>query len=318
MCDIPRTTCVVSLLLFATAIGHVIVSGDSRINNLLTVPVTSEAKRFFGVASTDWIVDPLCATEQHNRSCTPTGKRWSSSRVSDSEPCEKLSGKRVAFVGDSYARHAYVAFLSWLSKNYRDASLHPQHDSDCEYDAQYTEKICRHQIIHQTTTCNGTVEVRLVYGASPTVSIDLLTEVDMIVWSVGRHPYNGDYSSRNGVNDAFAYYNNIFKPTCDTLNTTEFCEKVVWLDTHVRVNAKFTDEAYENELAFHIESPTWIFRSCNVRRIASVWDATDRLVALFPSDAKNMSFDGAHYGRAVNLLKAEASYEAWATAIPHC
>jgi hypothetical protein len=46
MCDIPKTTCVVSLLLFATAIGHVVVSGEtkSHIKNLLTVPpVTVEA-----------------------------------------------------------------------------------------------------------------------------------------------------------------------------------------------------------------------------------------------------------------------------------
>ena len=37
MCDIPKTTCVVSLLLFATAIGHVHVSGESKshIKNLL-------------------------------------------------------------------------------------------------------------------------------------------------------------------------------------------------------------------------------------------------------------------------------------------
>jgi hypothetical protein len=42
--DIPRTTCVVSLLLFATAIGHVIVSGDSHSKNLLySPPVTIEA-----------------------------------------------------------------------------------------------------------------------------------------------------------------------------------------------------------------------------------------------------------------------------------
>ena len=40
MCDIPRTTCVVSLLLFATAIGHVLVSGESKshIKNLLYSP----------------------------------------------------------------------------------------------------------------------------------------------------------------------------------------------------------------------------------------------------------------------------------------
>ena len=44
--DIPRTTCVVSLLLFATSIGHVIFSGEakSHIKNLIySPPVTIEA-----------------------------------------------------------------------------------------------------------------------------------------------------------------------------------------------------------------------------------------------------------------------------------
>ena len=48
--DIPRTTCVVSLLLFATAIGHVIVSGESKshIKNLLySPPVTIEADPYY-------------------------------------------------------------------------------------------------------------------------------------------------------------------------------------------------------------------------------------------------------------------------------
>jgi hypothetical protein len=143
----PRTVGfgIICLLLFATAVGQTIISGEdkSHIKNLshdiLAVTIERDppknklsssrehaANSDGDVESASWIQDPLCATEQHSRFCTPTGKSWSRSRTS--EPCQKLQGKRVAFVGDSYARHAYVAFLSWLSGNYRDASLASNHD----------------------------------------------------------------------------------------------------------------------------------------------------------------------------------------------
>jgi hypothetical protein len=190
--------------------------------------------------------------------------------------------------------------------------------TDCEYDGQYEEKKCRRQIKLQATTCNGNTSVSFHYGPSRSMSHDILTQHDMIVWSIGRHPYDGNYTARVGVNDAFALYNHIFQPSCEALNATELCKKVVWLDSHFRLNAKYDDENFDMALTFHIESPTWIFRGCGVRRIASVWDATENLVTYFPSDAENMTFDGMHYGRAINLLKAKASYQAWATELPHC
>lgn len=259
----------------------------------------------------EWVADQTCVDSQWY--CTPSMKSWSPEKYSR-DPCKTLKGKRVAFVGDSYARHAYIAFLSWLSDNYQHAALGKIHDLDCEYENQYSEKKCREKIIHAKTVCDGHTNVSLFYGHAPHVDSAKIQHHDMIVWSIGRHPYDGNYSHRLGVNDAYAMYTGFFGPRCESYNSTllaEFCKKVVWLDTHVRVMPHHADENYNQELKFHIEAPTWIFRSCNVQRFASAWDATDRLVSNHISDAQKMSFDGVHWGSAVNLLKAQAVLKAW-------
>ena len=256
----------------------------------------------------DWISHDACKTDPLQ--CTTDRKRWAHRARSD--PCVELRNKEVAFVGDSYVRHAYIAFLSWLNNNYKDASLSSEHDANCEYELQYSEKECRKQIVGQSTVCDGHTNVTLVYGHAPWITSKVLAKYDMIVWSIGRHPFDGDYTHRVGVNDAHELYYRVFEPYCRSRNATELCDKVVWLDTHARVKSNHADEAYKEELKFHIETPTWIYRGCNIQRIASVWDATSSLLSFDHASAKNLSFDGVHYGATVNLLKARAVYDAWA------
>ena len=158
----------------------------------------------------------------------------------------------------------------------------------------------------------------LKYGAAPAVDADLVQSHDLVVWSIGRHPIDGNYSERLGVNDAEELYRSVFLGHCALMNATETCKRVVWLDTHVRVMPHHADEEYFTELAFHIETPMWIYRACNIQRIASAWDASDRLISNHLADAKNMSFDGVHWGYAINLLKAVAIHETLIDDIIRC
>ena len=146
----------------------------------------------------------------------------------------------------------------------------------------------------------------LKYGSAPAVDADLVQSHDLVVWSIGRHPIDGNYSRRLGVNDAEEHYRSMFLGHCALMNATETCKRVVWLDTHAGIKPRHADEDYLNELAFHIEIPFWIYRACKIQRIASAWDASSRLVSNHLADAHAMSFDGAHWGYAINLLKAVA------------
>ena len=78
--------------------------------------------------------------------CTPSGLRWSA-LVPHPKPCTVLANKRILFVGDSYVRHAFVAFVLWLSGDHAAGALKPEHDELCEGAGQFEEKVCRKQLI---------------------------------------------------------------------------------------------------------------------------------------------------------------------------
>ncbi|EEH50933.1 uncharacterized protein MICPUCDRAFT_54883 [Micromonas pusilla CCMP1545] len=267
----------------------------------------------------DWTPDHSCRHEPHSFTCTPSGKSWP--HRTPLNPCQGLVDKKVLFVGDSFAQYAHNAFIVWLSGNYKDGAMQASHDEECIGEYQFGENVsCRYQEISATGKehffCNGRTAVKFVGyahgGNYPGFFNQTLRDYDLIVYSIGRHPYDGNYDERSGVNDAESLYHNAFLNSCKDTNATEMCEKVVWLDTHVRISALYTDEKYDKQIRFHIESPTWVFRGCGIRRVASVWDATELLVTQHPVDAHEMSWDKVHYGLAINLLKAHEIFNEWA------
>ena len=90
------------------------------------------------------------SAEAHTaRTCTPGRFRLQHAReLSVAARCARVvSGfnssrpRRVVFVGDSFARHAYVAFALALSGNYRSGALDPRkYHQTCEDGAQFSEK----------------------------------------------------------------------------------------------------------------------------------------------------------------------------------
>jgi len=236
------------------------------------------------------------------RDCTPSGLRWTAMRKHPC-PCEVLSGRRILFVGDSYVRHAYVAFILWLSGDYAAGALRADHDEICEGEGQFEEKVCRGQLSRNVTVPCG-VTVALKYGTWPKPDREDLSNNDYIVWGVGNHPLDGDYETKMGVNDAYVAQHLYFRRrACKDLPRAEMADKVVFLRTHVRQTGGKSEDR-ETLQSYHDDIPSVLLNECGITRTASVWNATEALVDLHPEDAANMTWDGAHWGSAVNAYKS--------------
>ena len=252
-------------------------------------------------APSDWIRDEACESEPYSWSCAPESLSWSGTHYLEN-PCELevLRNRTILFVGDSYARHAYVAMALWLSGNYKNGALIKGSDKICDYAGQFEEKDCRKQIDYTITTCEGKTKLSLRYGIYPPMSE---YSHDWVVLSVGRHPIDGNYSSRLGINDAKLISEKYFRSICSSASREDSCSKLIWLDTHRRLASPRPDEATHRERIFHLEAPLEMYKACGAQMVASAWSASDLLVLNHRTAAANMTHDGAHWGMAINLLK---------------
>jgi len=243
----------------------------------------------------------------HCHDCTPSGLRWTMIKQHPT-PCKVLAGKSVLFVGDSFMRHAYVAFVFWLSGDYAAGALKSPHDAVCEGEGQFEEKVCRHQLLHSVRVCG--VLVKLKYGAWPTISKGDLQNNDYLVWGGGNHPVDSNYNSRLGVNNARVVQQRKIAPTCRLLPQAKMASKVVWLSTHARLRSVRNDEARVVLRAYHDAMPSVLRKECGVTKTASVFNATVALVDLHAHDAANLTWDGTHWSGVVNAYKAYAVFNA--------
>lgn len=236
--------------------------------------------------------------------CTPSNLSWSQI-TPFADPCTLLKKKRILFVGDSFVRHTFVAFVLWLSGDYAAGALRSMHAKPCEYSGQFEEKLCRHQLQNSINVCG--VHAALKYGAWPTISRSDLENNNFIVWGGGNHPVDGNYRNRSGVNDADVVRRKKIEPTCRVLPLGNVSEKVIWLNTHASLNkSTWSDQTLKKRRSYHDEIPAVLLRSCGINMVASVFRATETLVDAHSSDATNMTYDGMHWSLAINLLKAYA------------
>ncbi|KAL1515144.1 hypothetical protein AB1Y20_004205 [Prymnesium parvum] len=249
--------------------------------------------------------------------------------------------RRLLFVGDSFARHAYVGFALALSSDFRAGALRPSHAPQCEREGQFSEKLCRTQLRRSLSLCGGAVEAayagadvmpsygavhcfkRRSYGCLDGVpdggannfAVPRTADwarLDAVVWGVGRHAIKpGDSRRFAGLepHDAAALEAHLLLDLCNasaTARRRDVRRKLVWLDTLVR-SAPPTrrGECPAAVRRFHEEMPRALRRACGVEpRVASVWDALVGLKHTEGSGWEEMTFDGVHWGMAANLLLA--------------
>lgn len=274
-----------------------------------------------------WFRDPAtCSTYPANMTCTASGQVWKADGCvleTSSVACARLIDaniRKLLFIGDSYVRHAYEGMLLMLSGDFSKGALIPgttDEYPDCLDDGQFEELKCRHHVKTNDTLCGGLVTVALKYGAAPAPD-EGDSEWDAIVWGVGNHLVDGNYTTRLGINDAAAYSEHMFQKLCHRDTGLSYLRhhdrrehrlhalnapKVFWLTSHSRPAARFTDEDDGTVYRYVVESSRHLWHFCGISAI-DTYTLTSNLVRFFPEEAKQLSWDGTHWSRAINLLKA--------------
>jgi hypothetical protein len=117
----------------------------------------------------------------------------------------------------------------------------------CKGDGQFEEMVCRHYVRSSITTCGGRLMLQLDYGGWPSVG-DQHATYDAVFWGVGRHPVNGNYTTRYGINNASAVVEERIKPLCTATRKKWLSgsdigrQRVFWMNSHARLRPLNHDE----------------------------------------------------------------------------
>lgn len=200
-----------------------------------------------------------------------------------------------------------------LSANYEFGALDEEGQlrSDCRGDGQFEEKVCRAHVRHRSRECNDTVSVTLRYGPWPLLENED-EAYDVIFWGAGAHPVppDIDYSTRYGVFSSDAVWERVIQPTCVMRPflwlpvKKSWRPQVFWLATHARLKVRFPDEQNDHIQEYNTGMSNLLRNRCGIPSL-DVFGMTSKLVTSLPDDARNMTWDGAHWSRSVNLLKAQ-------------
>jgi hypothetical protein len=111
----------------------------------------------------------------------------------------QLNYKRIYFIGDSYTRHIYQAFLLMLSGDYDYGSLN-RRNPQCKGNLQFKEKHCADNDAHSKpirTVCNNAISLAFFDVFNFKFSPDKFPYKDfesLLIWSEGSHPPLFNYS----------------------------------------------------------------------------------------------------------------------------
>jgi hypothetical protein len=221
---------------------------------------------------------------------------------------------KIVFVGDSFTRHLFEAFVLILTQDYKFGALKPEGRNvpECADDGQFEEKQCRHFVNFNQVLCGGSVTADLDYGAWPPLTPSH-SSYDLAFWSCGAHPVNYDYNTRYGVNDAAVVKTAIFEPLCRGDAALPWLKagkpKVIWLLQHCRLRPKFPDEREEVVARYNKEAPPALKEVCGFPDDPIDFSFTCDLVHKLSEEANRMTWDGVHWSRAANLIKAQMLLE---------
>lgn len=252
--------------------------------------------------------DPSLCIENHV--CTPSGKSFDLPFVKSDEMCSFLVSnniKHINFYGDSYMRHIYIATSLFLTNNFKNATLSNE-DIHCNYGNQFSlDTICKSNILPTVVTCNGNVYLSLQFMQEPMYKT--CGKGNITLWSEGNHPVNLDYKTRKGVNDPVEYQKKYAGSNhlCPTLASGLNSCSLFWISTHYRHNKHYADESDDKVRFFNQQMRKWFEagKCGSGTGYIDVYNMTSSLKADVPGELNFMSFDSAHWGMTVNLVKVQ-------------
>jgi hypothetical protein len=118
----------------------------------------------------------------------------------------------------------------------------------CKGDRQFEERVCRRYVKHKATMCGGHLMLQLDTGAWPSIG-EQHAPFDALFWGVGRHPVNGNRTTRHGTHNATAVVQERIQPLCSEASLRRWIngsdigrQRVFWINSHARLRLGWYDE----------------------------------------------------------------------------
>jgi hypothetical protein len=213
---------------------------------------------------------------------------------------------RITFVGDSFIRHLYQAFINTLTADYGAPSIPDQHKSSCQGDSQFLEtQMCSLHPISQFQVCNNQVMLRLIYGTQP-IS-DSCLPGEMVLWGIGLHPFPVKFY------DHVSYQNHIRNAPICRAHENRKC-KLHWVTPHFLPNEARTPADFPRGsfVKYHHEMERFFqtYPCGKSLKYDDMYELTESLMVHVngssSTDANEMANpDGFHYLMNVNLIKTQ-------------
>ncbi|XP_025081887.1 uncharacterized protein LOC112556761 isoform X1 [Pomacea canaliculata] len=221
--------------------------------------------------------------------------------LSHNEICELLDGATLYFIGDSFVRHVFTAFLLAARNNETHGAMGPRTppelQTSCAGLYMFTEKVCRLHVDSDTTVCNERVKVKLVddyrldsvAAAVHTAIINLSNVSRSIVFmSFGIHDHFEVEKVRQKLLLSLLHKMN---------SSSSSNPKLVWLAYHssglLTSPHHYPWQTPENTLRYnHV-----------ISEFLSAWHVP--VFDSFNLTDGTASFDGGHYGLGINRVKVQ-------------
>ena len=230
--------------------------------------------------------------------------------IDASDACEVLVRNGITHVysvGDSFMRHVHVALALTLTGDYERGALPRDYVFGCEGELQFESLPCRKVLAFDLGVCGD--KVRLWY--EPTTNGGpqrewLESPHALVLWYVGTHPLNATSVKTDPVEvkramDPEYLASVVFPKHCLGGKPKA---RLFWLTPHAMLDRGRVPE--RNIVRFYTSTVRSARAVCQATRVL---DMTSFTLALTRNEqvmgARNMTYDDFHWGRGVNLVKAQ-------------
>ena len=224
------------------------------------------------------------------------------------EACAMLVAKNIRTVhllGDSFFRHLHISLVDTLRRNYSTGALKDSHKQKCADERQYDDRSCRDAIVRYPRVCDGRVQLALFEQYAPLPYPELFEKDSVVIWSIGNHPLT-THSNRKYMYNSGFFESSIIPATCNAkLGPPALVgNRLFWSPLHYSL-----DEAQATRKlvrAYNDATSALVPARCFGARVLDLATFTTPLVE-FPDvlGSRVLTYDGYHWSRTVNLVKAQ-------------